>query len=226
MADDILLSAEEQDERARQWLKQNAIYIVAGIALGIAAIFGVNKYKEDKVISAQQASALFGEVSSKLADSNISDVSTLISELKSNHSATPYAAKAVLLSAKQYVEAGNLDQAKQELQWVVEQSSDQASVHAARLRLAKLEIYTDNFTAAESLLNVAELDGLDSHYAELKGDLAARKGDIDSAKALYREAIDKATQMSPQYVGLLENKINRLGANIQPVTDAAVEAGQ
>ena len=40
MADDIFLTPEEQDERARQWLKDNGPALIVGVVLGIGAIFG------------------------------------------------------------------------------------------------------------------------------------------------------------------------------------------
>lgn len=211
MAEDILLSPEEQDERARLWLKENAIYIVVGICLGIAAIFGVNKYKDDKLVGAEQASEIYATVVSKLSNSNIADIEAEVSQLKSDFSVSPYAAKVVLLNAKQYAEADELESAADELSWVIDNSKDSISIHAARLRLAKLHIYADDLSAAQDLLDVTETDGLDSHYSELKGDIATKKGQIDKAISHYRDAIDSAAQMSPQYLGLLENKISRLG---------------
>jgi len=59
MADDIYLSPEEQDERARQWFKDNAPALAIGIALGLAAVVGYNKYQDQQQIDAEAASALF-----------------------------------------------------------------------------------------------------------------------------------------------------------------------
>ena len=48
MADDILLTPEEQDERAKQWLKDNGLAIFIGVAIGLGAVIGYNGYQEKK----------------------------------------------------------------------------------------------------------------------------------------------------------------------------------
>jgi len=226
MADDILLSSEEQDERARQWIKENAIYVIAGICLGIAAIFGVNKYKADKLAGAEQASALYASVTAQVANSNISDITGQIEELKNDFANTSYAAKSVLIRAKQLVVSGDLESAKQEFKWVMNNGADDAAKQIATLRLAKLEIYTENYSAASSLLGTTDMAGLDSHYAELKGDLANKQGQFDKAKEYYQQAIDSANNLSPQYADLLNNKINRAGSlpPLDPIEKAADES--
>jgi len=59
MADDIFLTPEEQDERARKWLKENGPALAIGIALGLGAIFGWNQYKAKMQRDAETASELY-----------------------------------------------------------------------------------------------------------------------------------------------------------------------
>ena len=58
MADDIFLTPEEQDERARQWLKDNGPALIVGVVLGIGAIFGWDYYKKSQLEKAEAASSL------------------------------------------------------------------------------------------------------------------------------------------------------------------------
>ena len=101
MADDILLTPEEQDERAKKWLKDNGMSIAVGIALGLAGIFGFNQYKASVQLKAEQASSLYSEIINTNENSEISDIDAQVAQLKDNYGSSSYAAKAVLLKAKQ-----------------------------------------------------------------------------------------------------------------------------
>ena len=130
MADDIFLSPEEQDERARQWFKDNAPALAIGIALGLAAVVGYNKYQENQQASAEAASELFQQTVTEIRDSKLSSIDEQVTTLKADHTKSPYAAKAVLLKATQTA-VNDLASAFNELQWVV----DNATVSYTHLTL-------------------------------------------------------------------------------------------
>ena len=98
MADDIYLSPEEQDERARKWLKDNGPSLIIGIALGLAGIYGFDYYKAAEKSKAEQASAVYETVIEEIQDSQLSDITNQVEDLKSNYADTSYAAKASLIS--------------------------------------------------------------------------------------------------------------------------------
>ena len=91
MADDIFLSPEEQDERARNWLKSNGPALGIGIALGLAGIFGWEQYKDKQQQAAESASTLYEQIIEKIDDSELSDFDEQIAQLKNNHADTSYA---------------------------------------------------------------------------------------------------------------------------------------
>lgn len=209
MADDIFLSPEEQDERAKQWLKDNGIAIAVGITLGFGAIFGYNQYKDSVVNNAEQASALFGVAMEKVDDSQDADVSAQVAKLKDEFSASSYASKAVLISAAQLA-VSDLDAAFTELQWVVDNAPEAGLVHAARIRQAKIKLSMGDLDAVRALAAPASYDGFDSHYNELLGDVEVKAGNLELARTYYQSAIEALNSADAAYSRVLGLKLDRL----------------
>jgi predicted negative regulator of RcsB-dependent stress response len=55
-------SEDEQMERAKNWLKVNGIWIIAGIALGAGGLAGYRWYQERRDTQAETASARYEEL--------------------------------------------------------------------------------------------------------------------------------------------------------------------
>ena len=75
MADDILLTPEEQDERARQWLKDNGMALVLGIGLGLGAVFGYQQWQAKLIRDAEAASQLYNTALTTFQSSELGDIS-------------------------------------------------------------------------------------------------------------------------------------------------------
>jgi predicted negative regulator of RcsB-dependent stress response len=209
MADDIFLTPEEQDERARKWLKDNGPALAIGIALGLAAIFGYEQYKDSVQNKAEQASALYQAALGKVGDSSLSEIDAQVKELKENYSSSSYAAKAVLLNAKK-LSISDLDAAYAELSWVVENSKEVGPQHAARIRQAKIRLSQGNLDQAKALASFTPTQGFESNYAELLGEISAREGNSDDARNHFQKAIDTLPRSQSSYAQLLTLKIDRL----------------
>ena len=64
------------------------------------------------------------------------------------------------------------------------------TVHAARLRLATILIVEEKLDEALDLLSVEHMEGFESHYFEMRGDIYQRLGELEKARDAYRAAID------------------------------------
>ncbi len=219
MADDIFLTPEEQDERARKWLKSNGPALAIGVVLGLGAIFGYEQYKEGVQSSAEQASALYQTALDEVGDSSLSDIDAQVKELKDNYSSSSYAAKAALLNAKK-LSISDLDAAYSELQWVVDNAEEPGLQHAARVRQAKIKLAQGDLAQARTLANFTPTQGFESNYAEVLGDVSALEGSSDEARGLYQKAIDTLPSSQSSYAQLLTLKINRLpGSDVAEIVE-------
>lgn len=212
MADDIFLSQEEQDERAKKWLKENGLAIGVGIALGLGAIFGYNKYQANITANAESASTLFTSALNSIRDSENANIDAQLSELKEKHSSSSYASKVVLMKAAQLTNSDH-DAAYSELEWVVNNAPEIGLVHAARIRQIKINIAKSELDQAAALATQASYDGFDSHYFELLGDVNVLKGDNESAASNYQSAIESLGSTEAGYGRILELKRDRLSIN-------------
>ena len=211
MVDDILLTPEEQDERARKWLRDNGPALVIGIVLGLGAVFGYNQYQAKLKTDAETASAVYQELESLYEQSELAQIDELVETLKQDHKGSSYAAKAVLLRAKQ-LSVSDLSAAAGELQWVMDHAEELGLQHTARIRLAKVQFAAGNYEAAYDLASRKPYDGFDSHYLEILADISARRGDFELARDYYQQAADSLTSADAAYQSILTLKINRLPA--------------
>ena len=218
MADDIFLTPEEQDERARKWLKDNGPGLAIGIALGLAAIFGYEQYKDSVQSNAEQASALYQAALTEVSDSSLSDIDAQVKELKENYASSSYAAKAALLKAKK-LSISDLDAAYSELQWVIDNAAELGLQHTARIRQAKIKLSQSDLTQARVLASFVPTQGFESNYSEILADINAREGNAEDAREFYQKAIDTLPSSQSSYAQLLSLKIDRL-----PAAPAAVSA--
>ena len=209
MVDDILLSPEEQDERAKRWLKENGLALVVGVTLGLAAVFGYNSYKDYQIRSAESASALYDSVLSAVNQSELTDIKERVQQLKEDHAGSSYAAKAALLLARQ-LSVSDLNAALAELQWVAENADENGVQHSARIRQAKILIAQGDLAAAKVVASRESYDGFDTYYQEILGDIAAQQQSFDQARLHYQNAIDTQGEADSGYTAVLILKMNRL----------------
>ena len=209
MADDIFLTPEEQDERARQWLKDNGPALIVGVVLGIGAIFGWDYYKTSQLEKAEAASTLYAAAVEQVSSSELADVSTKVDELKANYATTPYASKAALIKARQLAQS-DLDAAFAELQWVIDNAKESGLVHTARVRQAKIRLEQGDFTAAKQLASHQPTEAFTSHYSEVLGDIAVEQGEYIAARAYYQAAVDGLVEGQSAYAQVLSLKLERL----------------
>ncbi|MEM7357843.1 MAG: tetratricopeptide repeat protein [Pseudomonadota bacterium] len=225
MVDDILLTPEEQDERAKKWLKDNGPALVIGIVLGLGAVFGYNTYQDKLKSDAEAASALYDRVIELVRGSEMADISSQVETLKQDFSGSSYAAKAALLRARQ-LSVSDLDAALEELRWAESNSDEYGIKHTSRIRQAKVLIAQDKLDAAKSIASQTPYEGFASMYHELLGDIARKQGEFEVANSNYQTAIDELDVSEAGYRAVLTLKKDRLPVTSNDSTKGSLETAE
>jgi len=200
MALDELLDEHEQSEKVRNWLKQNSLGLVGGLALGLALIGGGKWWMQQQH---QQRVAIGESYKSTLDAIGAGDIDKAKAQAASLAD-TPYAALAALDLAKAQLDAGNIDEAIATLRAA---GSDDPGLSALiRQRLARLLI--DAGKGEEALGLLAGID--DAASIETRGDAQFALGKTEEARKDYEEALRKLDVAAPQRQ-LLELKLTQTG---------------
>jgi predicted negative regulator of RcsB-dependent stress response len=208
------LSEKEQWEQIKAWLRDNGLWIIAGIAVGAAALGGWRWYQDHVDGVGAQASAKYTQVVDAFGRGDRTQGFVLLGELERDYSSSPYVDQGKLMASRMYVDSGDLDKAVGELQAVAEHSKDPQLALLARLRLARVQIAQNKADAALATLNGMNPGAFEPRYHEILGDAYYAKGDKATALKEYLKAkvVDFGGSDSQQ----LDLKISDLSADNPP----------
>ncbi len=178
---DDYLSEKEQWEQIKAWVRENGLWIVAGVLVGAGILGGWRWYQDHVDSQGAQANAKYTDVLDAIASGDRTKAFVLIGELERDYSSSPYVDQAKLMAARIYVESNDLDKAVTELQSVVGHSKDSVLATIARLRLARVQISQKKADAALATLNGMNAGAFESRYHEVLGDAYFAKGDKATA---------------------------------------------
>jgi predicted negative regulator of RcsB-dependent stress response len=214
------LSEKEQWEQIKAWLRDNGLWIIAGIAVGAAALGGWRWYQDHVDSVGAQAGAKYAQVLEAFGRGDRTQGFVLLGELERDYSSSPYVDQGKLMAARMYVDSGELDKAVSELKAVTEQSKDSELALLARLRLARVEISQNKADAALATLNGMKPGAFEPRYHEVLGDAYYAKGDKATALKEYLKA--KVGDFGGSDSQQLDLKISDLSAENPPPVAKAV----
>lgn len=183
-------SEDEQLEKLKDWWKRNGTAVVGGAALGIGVVVAVTSWRYYVEQRAEAASALYEQMLIQRAQQKWEQASSAGTQLRDGYASTAYAGKAALIMARIKFDQGDHSGAMGELRWAMENATEPATQHAARLRLAYLLMDQGELEAARQYLEPGDQGGFESEYNELAGDLHVAIGQPAQAQAFYQRALD------------------------------------
>jgi predicted negative regulator of RcsB-dependent stress response len=213
----VHLSEEEQLEVLKRWWKEYGKTIIFAVLIAVGGYFGVTGWQNQQQAKAEDSSALYDDLITAvnvepgqvLSAESKTTAEHLAVQLKEANSSSLYAHNAALLLAKLAVEAGDLEKAAAELNWVLSNKPNLATEQLTRLRLARVQIAQQAYDDAEKLL-ANSADAFKSEYAEARGDISRARGDLDAARTTYQQALDDTDPQQQERVMLLQLKLDDL----------------
>src|SRR5690606_34229121 len=210
MAVDELLDEHEQGERVREWIRQNAIGILGGIAVALALVYGWQKWQDHldagriakgEAFAALEASIAAGELDKARAQATAAGLDEGV-----------YATLVPLELAAAQVRAGDAEAAIATLSGI--QDADPALAPIVARRLAVLLVDAGRVDEALATLG----DVRDAASLEVRGDAELAAGRPEQAREAYAAALAALDEAAPQR-RLLEIKLIDAGGT--PAQDEA-----
>lgn len=204
------LTDDEQWEAIKRGIAENGLWIVAGVVLGVGALFGWRYYQGHQNEVALQAAAQFGTMTTAVQLGDRSKAREIAAALIKDFPTSPYADQAQLTLAGLDVDEGKLPSAVAPLNLVMNNSKDGELKRIARLRLARVLIAQGKPDEAIATLAQDTPGSFTSSYHQVRGDAYYAKKDYKGAVTEYKAALD-AGDASNVDTALLELKLADLG---------------
>lgn len=213
---DEYLSEREQADQLRRWLRENWIWLIAGVVLTLAGYYGYRWWEARQAARSAAAGERFSAMLEAIADGRRDEGLKIAGEVTGEYADTPYSDQATLVLVRLDVDSGDLTAAEAKLARVAEGSKDPDLRTVARLRLARVQMAQGRYDAALATLESARTPAIEARVLELKGDVLLAKGDKAGALDHWRQA-DAAAAADPEAAAqldaeLLRLKIDELGA--------------
>lgn len=205
------LTDDEQVEAVKRWTSENGLWVLGGIVVGAALLFGWRYYDNYRNERALAAAAQFGDMTAALDRGDRDQARHFADALIKDYASTPYADQARLAIARLAVEANDLAAAAESLETVMKGSADAELRNIARLSLARVQIDQGRPDAALATLADGNSTPFAARYHEVRGDALYAKKDLRGAQTEYQAALAASDPRSTSS-GLLQLKISDIGA--------------
>ncbi|HET6554755.1 MAG TPA: tetratricopeptide repeat protein [Dyella sp.] len=190
----------EQSERVQQWLRQNGLSIVVGIAIGLVGIFGWQQWNKHKADHQAEAANLYQQLSVAAAAGKNEGADTLTERLVKDYPDTAYALFAMGDRAQRQVQAKQLDKALESLGWAESHASDANLKALMQLRSARVLLAQGKGAEALAALDRMAPKSYEGVAQELRGDVLVKLGRPDDARKAYEAAKAALGENAPQSV--------------------------
>lgn len=229
------LTEEEQLEVLKRWWKDYGKTVIAAIVAAVVIYFGWTAWQDKQRVKAESASSQYDtlvkllnvEQGKTLSEADKATADHIANELKEKNGKSLYAQGAAFYLAKSAVDAGNLDKAVTELQWILSSKPDMATAQLARVRLARVYVAKAAYAEAQAQIAEEPSKAFASEYAEVRGDILKAQGNKEAAATAYKKALETTDPQNQERSMVLQMKVDELkSADAAPAVPATVEKAQ
>jgi predicted negative regulator of RcsB-dependent stress response len=202
---------EEQERIAelKAWWEDNRWYVIGAFVAAAVAFAGYRGWVYWKKTSAEEAAAMYQPVEDAVKAKDAKKVPETAQALIAKHPRSFFASESALVLAKSAFDAGNLDEARKQLEWAMANGVEEHR-GIARVRHAAVLMEQKKFDEALKVLDGNTDPAFVPLAADLRGDIMLAQGRLDEARAAYKLAMDKSGPRNP-VKSLAETKLNALG---------------
>lgn len=197
-------SEEESIEALKRWWRESGRLLLAGIVAVVIVYAGWQLFQSGQSRTVGQASALYDQLTELIVlpqgesaeEADRQQARQIIERIKTEYSSSSYALYAALFGARLAVEDGDLSRARQELEWLLDNtrsglfsSTEPTLIRIAQLRLAEVLLASGDTGSALTLVSSADAGSMQAEFEELKGDIYMAQGQRDEALVAYEAAM-------------------------------------
>jgi predicted negative regulator of RcsB-dependent stress response len=202
---------EEQERIAelKAWWEDNRWYVIGAVVAAFVAFGGYRGWVHWSAQQAEDAAAMYKPVAEAAKAKEVAKLAGAAQPLIAKHPRSYYASEAALVLAKSAFEAGNLDEARKQLEWVMGNGVEEHR-GVARARLAAVLMDQKKYEEALKVLDANKDEAFTAMAADLRGDIMLAQGRLDEARSAYKLAVEKSGPRNP-VKQIAETKLNALG---------------
>ncbi|MDH3316746.1 MAG: tetratricopeptide repeat protein [Gammaproteobacteria bacterium] len=188
---------EQELEALKSWWNENGRTLVLGIAIGLGGVFGWTWWQNHLRAQAEEASLVYQKLTEDVTADRHDSVRTQAAAIIKTYPKSGYAALAAMLAAKSAFEEKDFNEAKRQLQWIIENSDKSSFRDVARIRLARILVQEDKLDEAMTVVEAVEEEAFGASANELRGDILITKGDREGAREAYLKVLASNTISGP-----------------------------
>lgn len=187
---DDFLTDQQKAAQVRDWLRQNGVFLVAGVVLGLGALFGWNQWNRYQEQKAVEASAAYQTFLQSVRSGQIEQAEAGMATLAGDFGRSPYADQGRLVMARLYLDQSKPDKAAEYLRQVVSTGHSEEFRNIARLRLARVLTYQEKHDEALQLLANPDSKSFAPAFHDVRGDVYFAMGKQAEARSEYEQALN------------------------------------
>ena len=215
------LEEQEQLDQFKAFWQKYRNLIIGALTVALFAYAAYSGYLWWRNSQAVEASKLYETMVVAIGKGDKDLTIRAANDLQKDFARTPYAAMASLVAARIASDAGDSTKAMEYLRWAAKNSSNDAYLALAKLRLVSqlIELGSEKDLAeADQILKDKPIQGFDALWLERRGDWYLAQKKNTEAKASYQEAwkkLDQAKEFPEEARRLLKVKLDAVGGTSQ-----------